>query len=74
MNKFFTFRQRAYRPREALLFVVVYATGWLFNSLTHDLVFHFSGLKRLAFLGATAVSTCTNFSGRNGLSSDVGRI
>lgn len=63
-NKYFTFGVRELRLREPFVFAVVYLCGWLFNSLTHDLVLYVAGRKWLAFLAATAVSTCTNFVGQ----------
>jgi putative flippase GtrA len=63
-NKYFTFGVRELRLREPFIFTFVYLAGWFFNSVTHDLVLHMAGLKWLAFLAATAVSTCTNFIGQ----------
>lgn len=63
-NKYFTFGARELRLREPFAFAAVYFCGWLFNSLTHDLVLHFAERKWLAFLAATGVSTCTNFIGQ----------
>jgi len=63
-NKFFTFGVRELRVGEPFLFAIVYAAGWLLNSVTHDLVLRLAELKKIAFLAATAVSTCTNFLGQ----------
>ena len=64
MNKYYTFEQKKFRKREPPLFVLVYAAGWFFNSITHDIVLHFFSIKLFAFLVATGVSTCTNFIGQ----------
>ena len=63
-NKFFTFDQRLFSVREPVLFTFVYLLGWFLNSLIHDGVLRLAGLKWLAFLLATGVSTCTNFAGQ----------
>jgi putative flippase GtrA len=63
-NKYFTFGVRELRLREPFVFTAVYLVGWLLNSLVHDLTLHLSDRKWLAFLAATAVSTCTNFAGQ----------
>ena len=64
MDKYYTFEQKTFRKREPILFTVVYVAGWFFNSVTHDLVLQFVDIKKLAFLVATGVSTCTNFIGQ----------
>ena len=64
MNKLYTFQQYHFVFREPLIFVVVYIVGGLCNSIAHDLVFKFSGIKFLSFLIATGISTCTNFIGQ----------
>lgn len=64
MNKYYTFEQKTFRKREPLLFTIVYLAGWFFNSVTHDVVLRFFEIKKLAFLVATGVSTCTNFIGQ----------
>jgi putative flippase GtrA len=63
-NKFFTFDKRSFALHEPVLFALVYTAGWFLNSLIHDGVMHVTGIKWLAFLGATGVSTCTNFAGQ----------
>lgn len=63
-NKYFTFAARELRASEPFLFAIVYVAGWFLNSVTHDLVLGWFGLKWLAFLAATGVSTCSNFIGQ----------
>ena len=63
-NKYFTFAVRELRASEPFLFAIVYLAGWFLNSVTHDLVLGWSGLKWFAFLAATGVSTCSNFIGQ----------
>jgi len=63
-NKYFTFAMRDLRASEPFLFAVVYLAGWFLNSVTHDLVLGWFGLKWFAFLAATGVSTCSNFIGQ----------
>ena len=63
-NKYFTFAVRELRASEPVLFVIVYIGGWFLNSVTHDLVLGWFGLKWFAFLAATGVSTCSNFIGQ----------
>lgn len=63
-NKYFTFAVRELRASEPVLFAIVYIAGWFLNSLTHDFVLGWFGLKWLAFLAATGVSTCSNFIGQ----------
>jgi putative flippase GtrA len=62
-NKFFTFGSRSWQVAEPVWFVLVYAAGWLANSVVHDLTFHLFSREVLAFLAATAVSTVMNFLG-----------
>lgn len=64
MNKYFTFGQKALRMSEPFLFTFVYLAGWFLNSVAHDLVLHWFGVKPFAFLVATGLSTCTNFIGQ----------
>lgn len=64
MNKYYTFEQKELRLGEPFLFAAVYAAGWLFNSVSHDLVLAWTGIKTIAFLIATGISTCTNFIGQ----------
>lgn len=45
-------------------FTLDYRAGWLSNSVTHDVVFRLVNRKLIAFLVATAVSSCTNFIGQ----------
>jgi len=63
-NKYFTFAVRELRASEPVLFAVVYLAGWFLNSVTHDLMLGWLGLKWFAFLAATGVSTCSNFIGQ----------
>ena len=63
-NKFYTFGRRELRAGEPFLFALVYAAGWFLNSATHDLVLRLVGLKPVAFLAATALSTASNFLGQ----------
>ncbi len=63
-NKYFTFGVRELRVSEPFLFAIVYVAGWFLNSVTHDLTLGWFGLKWLAFLAATGVSTCSNFIGQ----------
>jgi len=63
-NKYFTFGVRELKASEPVLFAIVYVAGWFLNSVTHDLVLGWFGLKWLAFLVATGVSTCSNFIGQ----------
>src|SRR5258708_20983795 len=63
-NKFFTFAQRTLSLNEPILFALVYLAGWFLNSVIHDGVLQVIGVKWLAFLAATGVSTCTNFAGQ----------
>ena len=67
MNKYYTFEQREARLAEPFVFAAVYSAGWVGNSVTHDLVLGWTGLKTAAFLAATAVSTTTNFIGQKRL-------
>ena len=62
-NKLFTFGTQSWTTTEPMLFVLVYAFGWLANSLTHDLILSATSMGWLSFLSATAVSTATNFIG-----------
>jgi putative flippase GtrA len=66
-NKYFTFGQPGLSVREPMMFTVVYLVGWLANSAVHDLVLQLGGHRLVALLGATAVSTCTNFAGQKWL-------
>jgi putative flippase GtrA len=63
-NKYFTFAVRELRASEPFLFAIVYVAGWFLNSVTHDLTLGWFGMKWLAFLAATGVSTCSNFIGQ----------
>ena len=63
-NKYFTFAVRELSASEPFLFAIVYVAGWFLNSVTHDLVLNWVGLKWFAFLAATGVSTCSNFIGQ----------
>ncbi|MDA0323525.1 MAG: GtrA family protein [Verrucomicrobia bacterium] len=74
MNKYYTFEQKTFRKREPPLFVLVYAAGWFFNSVTHDLVLHLFSIKLFAFLVATGVSTCTNFVGQKWIVFRLGKV
>jgi putative flippase GtrA len=67
MNKFYTFEQKQLKASEPIIFTAVYVAGWLLNSLFHDLVLAWAGVKSLAFVVATGVSTCTNFAGQKWL-------
>lgn len=64
MNKFYTFDQKRLRLSEPLIFLMVYGFGWFVNSIAHDIVFGLCGVKSLAFLFATGLSTCSNFIGQ----------
>ena len=63
-NKYFTFAAREIRVSDPVLFAVVYAAGWFLNSVTHELLLGWFGIKALAFLVATSVSTFSNFIGQ----------
>ncbi len=63
-NKFFTFGRRRLTLHEPVLFTLVYLAGWFLNSVIHDLVLATVGIRELAFLIATGISTCTNFVGQ----------
>ncbi len=60
-NKHFTFAVRETRLSDPFLFLIVYTFGWFLNAFTHDTLLGIFGLKSVAFLGATSVSTCSNF-------------
>ena len=64
MNKYFTFRQKGFSFSEPVFFGLVYLTGFILNSLIHDLVLVFSKIELLAFTVATSVSTVSNFLGQ----------
>ena len=64
MNKFFTFKSKEVKVSEPILFTVVYTLGFLFNSLSHDLVYSLSNSKSASFFVATGLSTLTNFCGQ----------
>ena len=64
MNKYYTFSQKQIKVSEPLSFSVVYLVGWLLNSVTHDILYKWTAIKLVAFLFATAVSTCSNFIGQ----------
>lgn len=63
-HKFFTFRNRGFNAREPARFALLYFTGWLINSLTHDLTAADSQPSNVAFLLATFVWACWNFLGQ----------
>ena len=64
MNKYFTFRQKRFSFAQPVLFGLVYLTGFILNSLIHDLVLVFSKIELFAFIIATSVSTVSNFLGQ----------
>jgi putative flippase GtrA len=64
MNKYFTFRQKGFSFAEPVLFGLVYLTGFILNSLIHDLVLVISKTELFAFTLATSVSTVSNFLGQ----------
>lgn len=64
MNKYFTFRQKGFSFAEPVFFGLVYLTGFILNSLIHDLVLVFSKIELFAFTVATSVSTVSNFLGQ----------
>ena len=63
-NKYFTFAIRELRASEPFLFAIVYLVGWALNAGIHYVVLQTIGVKALAFLAATGVSTCSNFIGQ----------
>ncbi len=67
MNKYYTFKQKEFRAIEPFSFTLVYLAGWFLNSVCHDVVLRAFANKALAFLAATALSTCTNFAGQKWL-------
>ena len=64
MNKYFTFRQKGFSFTQPVLFGLVYLTGFILNSLLHDLTLVFSKIELFAFTIATGVSTVSNFLGQ----------
>ena len=63
-NKYFTFLQSRIQFKEPFKFAIIYLIGFILNSLTHDLSFHFDNSLILSFLLATGVSTVWNFIGQ----------
>ena len=64
MNKYFTFRQNQISFSQPILFALVYFTGFLLNSLFHDITLGFTKIELLAFIIATGISTVSNFLGQ----------
>lgn len=62
-NKYFTFGSANWLFVEPPMFVLVYAFGWLANTLMHDLIMGLTGFGWASFLAATGTSTLTNFVG-----------
>lgn len=64
MNKVFTFQSKEVKASEPVLFSIVYGLGFIFNSLSHDIIYSFSNSKVSSFIVATGISTVTNFFGQ----------
>ncbi|MBK1877745.1 GtrA family protein [Pelagicoccus mobilis] len=63
-HKYFTFRNRGFHPSEPLRFGLLYLTGWVINSIVHDLSASDPAASNPAFLFATFVWACWNFLGQ----------
>jgi len=66
-NKFFTFKKYDLNTIEPILFVLVYAIGFFLNSILHDFILKFWGVKLLAFGIATFISIVWNYIGQKWL-------
>lgn len=61
MHKTYTFKQSIFSKKQPFLFILVYSVGWWVNSIGHDFVLEILGLKSMAYLFGTALSTVCNF-------------
>lgn len=63
-HKYFTFRNRGFHPSEPFRFALLYLSGWVINSVVHDLSAADPKASNPAFLVATFVWACWNFLGQ----------
>lgn len=61
MHKIYTFQQSTFSKKQPFLFILVYSIGWWVNSAGHDFALQVLGLKSIAYLIGTALSTVCNF-------------
>ncbi len=64
INKLWTFESKQFAPLEVVRYILLYAVSALANTLVNRLVLGWLGMKLLAFLAATGVSTVMNFLGQ----------
>ena len=63
-HKHFTFKNRGFSLNQPARFALLYATGWVLNSIVHDLTAADAKTSNPAFLTATFVWACWNFLGQ----------
>lgn len=63
-HKHFTFKNRGFSASEPFRFALLYLSGWTLNSLVHDYAATEPGTSNPAFLAATFVWACWNFTGQ----------
>lgn len=63
-HKRFTFRQGGFHPSEPARFGLLYLSGWIINSVVHDLTAAEPNASNPAFLVATFAWACWNFCGQ----------
>ncbi len=64
INKLWTFESKKFSTTEILKYVALYAFSAVANTAVNKLVISVIGIKLIAFLGATGVSTIINFLGQ----------
>lgn len=64
INKLWTFGSKKFKTSEIIKYVVLYAASAGINAAVNSLVIWLTGIKILAFLAATGVSTVINFLGQ----------
>lgn len=63
-NKFFTFKRKDPSIQELVLFIMVYAMGFILNSVVHNFILKSTQIISLAFISATVISVLWNYLGQ----------
>lgn len=63
-NKFYTFKKKKLKLNEPILFTIVYLTGFLLNTFSHDIFLKLYNVKILAFIVATLLTVIWNYVGQ----------
>ena len=63
-NRNFVFKIKKRKNSQYIMFSFLYFTSFVLNSVVHDYIYLISQLTLISFLGATFISTITNYTGQ----------